>query len=134
MDKLRWARFHGMVNFWHMQWDKLKASPCGMIRLALYMCVVALFVLPISNGFGLLDHKALSTAIAVLSLYLLGRLGKLPAYATVRFDSLTGLRNRVGFVQALDHAIVDRARHFKNGTAVVILIRSWVLASWCGLL
>ena len=122
MDKLRWAKFHGMVNFWHMQWDKLKASPGGLIRLALYMCVAALFVLTLSNGFGLLDHKALSTAIAVLSLYLLGRLGKLPAYATVRFDSLTGLRNRVGFVQALDHAIADRARHFKNGTAVVILI------------
>ena len=122
MDKFRGLTFRILVNTLHMHWDQLKASPGWLIRMALYVCVAALFVLPVYSGMGLLDHKALSTAIAVLSIYLLGRLGKLPAYATVRYDSLTGLRNRVGFVQALDHAIADRARHIKNGTAVVVLI------------
>ena len=121
MDTIRWHVIK-MLRVMHAHWDHLRSAPGGLIRLALHMCVLALFVLPLSSPSVPLDTQVLSIGVAVLAVFLLAKLGKLPTYATVRFDMLTGLRNRVGFVEALNYAIVNRTRHIKNGTAVVILL------------
>lgn len=93
-----------------------------MYRLALYGCIIGLFTLPLLEKLDLVDAKSYTLALAVCSIFFLGKLGRSAAYSKqIKADSLTGLVSREGFVDALDVAIA-RYKTADTKSPVVALV------------
>lgn len=105
------------------RFQRLLISEAYLYRTLLYACTVSLASVALAAKFIEFDSIPYILTFAFMSVYVLGKLGRLPNYTRkIVIDPLTGLLNRDGFIDRVDQAILSYPTQSVRAPIVVFIV------------